>query len=61
MNEIQVKFRCGHREAFARDAQLDAVCCGQCGSRRVMDVQAPPPVIRARGCEASGPLVQQET
>jgi hypothetical protein len=60
MNEIRIKFRCGHTEPLAREAQVDAVACTRCGDRRVANVSAPPPVFRATDCEIRGPLVQEK-
>ena len=59
MSEIQIRFRCGHREAFTRADQMEAVACAQCGERRVAGVTAPPPTFRATECDVRGPLVQE--
>lgn len=60
MSEITVTFVCGHRLVMDRSATLDALACPDCGQRRVRSVSTPPPTIRARDCEATGPLVRQE-
>lgn len=60
MSEITVLFGCGHAMDVDRHATLDAIACPDCGERRVRSVRTPPPTIRAKDCEATGPLVRQE-
>jgi len=56
---ILVRFRCGHKQAVGGEAHVPSIACLSCGERRVADVQAPPPVIRATDCDAKSPLLQE--
>ena len=57
---ILVRFVCGHpARSLGSDADISSVVCEVCNERRVRSVTAPPPRIRAVGCQGAemGPLV----
>lgn len=44
---MTIRFACGHEQPFARMVK-DAPVCQQCGERRVVKVDAPPPRFTVR-------------
>ena len=54
-DEVIVRLVCGCR--FRLGSRDEAPYCAEHAERRVGHVTAPPPRIRAVGCDAKGPLV----
>lgn len=58
MDLVRIRMACGCAVTVEEDA---LPLCDTHRETRVQAVQAPPPRIRAIGCEATGPHVTQET